>query len=216
MVGKNANEESILTGRTYMSRLKMCLDGPCQASGVNRSVVDQTVPKKNRTILGIVDGTILQSAEEAMVASIGWLVDKAKVVQPQSLTDVMLKHEGIIRKRGQPPRDDRKGDTESELEKEREKREKKERREQEKDEREREWANNLRPAIRRVSRKVKKVGRVIEAMSKALRLGIDSKVKVKVGEKVEGQMWTFVVEARGGGYHAVKISQKPECTCWDY
>jgi hypothetical protein len=49
-----------------MSRLKMCLDGPCQASGVNRSVVDQTVPEKNRTILGIVDGTTLQPAEEAV------------------------------------------------------------------------------------------------------------------------------------------------------
>jgi hypothetical protein len=49
---KNANGEYTYTGKTYMSYAKMCLDGPCDPSeGVNRSLVNKTVPKRNETVL---------------------------------------------------------------------------------------------------------------------------------------------------------------------
>jgi hypothetical protein len=215
-VGKNANEEPIVTGRTYMSRLKLCLTGPCKRVGVNKSVVCKEVPKKNETRLGIVDGTLLQPAEEAMRAALGWIVDKTKVIYPQrNLGDKLLEFEGINRKRGQPPRDDRLGDTETKREREKENAERRERKERERHEKERERASNLRPLIKG-DQKIIKVGKVIEAMRTNLREGIERKAKVKVGEKVEDQMWAFEVEARDGGFHAVKISQKPECTCRDY
>jgi hypothetical protein len=70
---RNANGEYVDTGKKYLSYAKMCVDGPCDpGEGVNRSMVDMTVPKLNETVLPVVSGTILTESEKDMLERRGW------------------------------------------------------------------------------------------------------------------------------------------------
>jgi hypothetical protein len=65
---RTANGEYVDTGNKYLSYAKMCVDGPCDpGKGVNRSMVDKTVPKLNETVLAVVSGTILTESEKDML-----------------------------------------------------------------------------------------------------------------------------------------------------
>jgi hypothetical protein len=143
-----------------------------------------------------------------MLASLGWRVDKSKTVKTQKVEKETVYYEGMYRKRGQPPQDDRIGDTVTELERAKQKKEKKERRAEKKAEKEREKEKSVRPK-RRSHRTIRKIGVVTKEMEKRLKAAISSKAKVRHEEKREDDTWYFEVEARGGGYHGVVIGQFP-------
>jgi hypothetical protein len=185
------------------------------AEEVNKSLMDKTVPKRNETVLGVMEGTLLETSEELMLASLGWRVDKTKIVKVQEVEKEVIYYEGMYRKRGQPPRDDRKGDTITEQVREKDRKEKKDERAEKKAEKEREKEENLRPR-RRGNRQIRKVGVVTKEMEKKLKAGINSKARVRYQQKREDDTWYFEVEARGGGYHGVVIGQFPSCTCEDF
>jgi hypothetical protein len=78
---RNANGEYVDTGKKYLSYAKMCVGGPCDpGEGVNRSMVDKTVPKLNETVLPVVNGTILTESEKDMLERRGWKVDTGNIV----------------------------------------------------------------------------------------------------------------------------------------
>ena len=112
---KNANGEYVDTGKKYLSYAKMCVDGPCDpGEGVNRSMVDKTVPKLNETVLPVVSGTILTETEKGMLERRGWKVDTGEIMFLQHLSADKVKYQGEVRGRGAPPRNDGLPDIENE------------------------------------------------------------------------------------------------------
>jgi hypothetical protein len=112
---KNANGEYVDTGKKYLAYAKMCVDGPCDpGEGVNRSMVDKTVPKLNETVLPVVSGTILTETKKGMLERRGWKVDTGEIMFLQHLSADKVKYQGEVRGRGAPPRNDGLPDTEYE------------------------------------------------------------------------------------------------------
>jgi hypothetical protein len=112
---KNANGEYVDTGKKYLSYAKMCVDGPCDpGEGVNRSMVDKSVPKLNETGLPVVSGTILTETEKGMLERRGWKVDTGEIMFLQHLSADKVKYQGEVRNRGALLRNDGLPDTENE------------------------------------------------------------------------------------------------------
>jgi hypothetical protein len=104
---RNANGKYVDTGKKYLSYAKMCVDGPCNpGEGVNRSMVDKTVPKLNETVLQVVSGTILTESEKDMLERRGWKVDTRDIMFRQQLSADKVKYQGEVRGRGAAPRND--------------------------------------------------------------------------------------------------------------
>jgi hypothetical protein len=112
---RNANGEYVDTGKKYLPYARMCVDGPCDpGEGVNRSMVDDTVPKLNETVLPVVNGTILTELEKDMLERRGWKVDTGDIIFLQQLSADKVKYQGEVRGRGAAPRNDGLPDTENE------------------------------------------------------------------------------------------------------
>jgi hypothetical protein len=112
---RNANGEYDDTGKKYISYAKMCVDGPCDpGEGVNRSMVDRTIPKLNETVLPVVSGTILTELEKDMLKRRGWKVDTGDIMFLQQLSADKVKYQGEVRGRGAALRNDGLPDTENE------------------------------------------------------------------------------------------------------
>jgi hypothetical protein len=159
-----------------MSYAKMCVDGPCDPSeGVNRSIVDKTVPRRNETILPVVDGTVLSAEEKRMLEELGWRVDSGATMFLQHLSETQVKFKTEVRGRGLAPRNDRLPDSENDTQKfarlraERERRgvERELEREMKEVERELTTRPRERPDVDS-ERKFRTVGKVSQAMRKRL------------------------------------------------
>jgi hypothetical protein len=223
---KNANGEYVDTGKKYLSYAKMCVDGPCDpGEGVNRSMVDKTVPIRNETVLPVVSGTILTKMEKEMLERKGWKVDTELIMFLQHLSADKVKYQGEVRGRGAAPRNDGLPDTENETQRFariREEREKRGReRELEKEMRAVEKELTERPRERpdvEQERKFRQVGRVTQAMKTRLEEAIDMETRVHVMEYEEGKGLRVRMEERRCAWagerdfaHTIVIDQAPRC-----
>jgi hypothetical protein len=104
---RNAYGEYVDTERKYLSYAKMCVDGPCDpGEGVNRSMVDKTVPKLHEMVLPVVSGMILTESGKDMLERRGWKVDTGDIMFLQQLSADKVKYQGEVRGRGAAPRND--------------------------------------------------------------------------------------------------------------
>jgi hypothetical protein len=224
---RNANGEYVDTGKKYLSYAKMCVDGPCDpGEGVNRSMVDKTVPKLNETVLPVVSGTILTESEKDMLERRGWKIDTGDIMFLQQLSADKVKYEGEVRGRGAAPRNDGLPDTENETQRFARMREEREKRGREREieremrvvEKELTERPRVRPDVEQ-ERKFRQVGRVTQAMRTRLEEAIDMNTEVHVMHFEEGKVLRVrLLERRcawaGEGRdsaHTVVIDQAPRC-----
>jgi hypothetical protein len=230
---KNANGGYVDTGKTYMSYTKMCVDGSRDPSeGVNRSMVDKTVPWRNETILPVVDGTVLCAEEERMLEELGWRVDSGATIFLQHLSGTQVKFQTEVRGRGLAPRNDRLPDSENDthnfarLRAERERRGVE--RELEREMKEVESELTTRPRERPdvdSKRKFRTVGKVSQAMRKMLDQAEEIRTAVHIVEFKERELLKLRLLEKGSllygereEAHTVTIDKAPRCDsmCEDY
>jgi hypothetical protein len=227
---KNANGEYVDTGKTYMTYAKMCVDGPCDPSEeVYRSMVDKTVPRRNETILPVVDGAVLSAEEERMLEELGWRVYSGATM---FLQHPSVKFQTEVRGRGLAPRNDRLPDSENDTQKfaqlraERERRGVERKLERKMKEVERELTTRPRERPDGDSeRKFRTVGKVSQAMRKRLDQAEEMRTAVLIVEFKEGELLKLRLLKKGSvSYgereeaHTVTIDKAPRCDsmCEDY
>lgn len=227
---QNQQGEYQSTGKKYMSYAKMCIEGPCNTrEGLNKSLVDKTVPKKGETVLGLFEGTIVSAAELLWMRAAGWNVDANKNVPLQRVHSDTVSYRGQIKHRGKPPRDDRLTEVENETERQRRQRAESEakraERELEKEKKEVEKEMNRRPTERPEGRKVKKLGKVIREMDTRLEQALEMVTTAHVVMFVPKKCLIVTLEEAGDlletrrcARHKVTIDGAPGCDerCREY
>lgn len=213
-----------------MSYAKLCIAGPCDTlEGVNKSLVDKTVPKKGETVLGVFEGTLFSDAELLWMRSAGWVVDTRKCIPLQRVHGDTVSHRNQIKHRGKPPRDDRLTEIENESDRQRrlrvEAEAKRAEKELEKERKEVEIELNKRPTERPEGRKVKKLGKVIREQETRLEqaLEMETTAHVVLFVKKESLIVTLeeagdAFESRREGRYKVTIDGAPRCDegCREY
>lgn len=227
---RNQQGEYEHTGKKYMSYAKMCVSGSCDTrEGLNKSLVDKTVPKKGETVLGLFEGTVPSAAELLWIRAAGWNVDPAKIIPLQKVHSETISYRGQVKSRGKPPRDDRLTEAENETERQRRLREENEARRAEKDlekvRKDVEKEMSKRPTQRKEGRKVKKLGKVIREQETRLEQALEMETTAHVDLFVKKECLIVTLEeagdlmdARMGGRYRVTIDESPRCDegCREY